>query len=141
MLIGVAASLLLGFMYVTVGASQVVAGIVFNVLAVGLASFTYQVALGAAASPEIVPMFAPVQIPLLKDLPFFGPVLKPSRPASICTRTSSPQSGEIDRPSVGRPGKRGPTVGERTTRPSSSNRLTMDETVDLSKPVRNAMPR
>lgn len=75
LLIGIASSLLLGFMYVTVGASQVVAGIVFNVLAVGLASFTYQVALGAAASPEIVPMFAPVQIPLLTDLPVLGPVL------------------------------------------------------------------
>jgi simple sugar transport system permease protein len=72
---GLAASLLLAFMYVTVRASQVVVGIVFNMLALGLASFLYQMTLGAAASPEIVPMFEPLQIPFLSALPFVGPIL------------------------------------------------------------------
>jgi ABC-type uncharacterized transport system permease subunit len=75
MLAGLAAGLFLAFMYVTVRASQVVVGIVFNVLALGLASFIYQVALGAAASPEIVPMLGPVHIPWLSDLPILGPLL------------------------------------------------------------------
>jgi general nucleoside transport system permease protein len=72
---GLAAGLFLAFMYVTARASQVVVGIVFNVLAIGLASFVYQATVGAAASPEIVPMFEPLRIPWLSGLPFLGPVL------------------------------------------------------------------
>lgn len=72
---GVLSNLLLAWMYVTVQASQVVAGIVFNVLALGLASFVYRILMGAAASPQQVEMFRPLHIPLLTDLPVIGPIL------------------------------------------------------------------
>ena len=75
LLVGMAANALLAWMYVTVRASQVVAGIVFNVLALGLASFVYRLALGTSASPRMVPMFPAVHVPLLSDLPLIGPVL------------------------------------------------------------------
>ena len=72
---GLAAGLLLGFMYVTARANQVVVGIVFNVLATGLAGFVYQSTMGAAASPEIVPMLQPLQILWLGGVPLLGPIL------------------------------------------------------------------
>lgn len=74
-LAGLVSNLLLAWMYVTVRASQVVVGIVFNVLALGVASFVYRLVLGAAASPQTVAMFAPLHIPLLSDIPGAGPVL------------------------------------------------------------------
>jgi simple sugar transport system permease protein len=68
-------NLFLAWMYVTVLANQVVVGIVFNILALGVASYGYQLAAGSAASPELVPMFEGLHIPILSDIPFFGPVL------------------------------------------------------------------
>jgi simple sugar transport system permease protein len=82
---GLACGLFLGFMYVTARANQVVVGIVFNVLATGLASFIYQAITGAAASPEIVPMLAPIHIPGLSDLSFLGPVLFSHTPVLYAT--------------------------------------------------------
>jgi general nucleoside transport system permease protein len=73
--VGLVVGVFLAFLYVTARASQVVVGIVFNVLAVGLASFLYQASLGAAASPEVVPMIEPLHIPWLSDLPIVGPIL------------------------------------------------------------------
>ena len=46
-------------MYVTVRASQVVAGLVFNVLALGIASTVYRRALGDSAGPQAWPCFHP----------------------------------------------------------------------------------
>jgi len=74
-LIGVAANLILAWMYVTVRASQVVAGLVFNVLALGVASAVYRKALGNSAVPESIAMFQPLHIPLLSRLAGIGPVL------------------------------------------------------------------
>lgn len=73
--IGILSNLFLAFMYVTVRASQVVVGIVFNVLALGVSSFVYRVLMGEAASPRPVEMFKPLHIPVLTDLPVIGPVL------------------------------------------------------------------
>ena len=75
MLAGIAANLFLAWMYVTVRASQVVAGLVFNVLALGIASTVYRRALGDSAVPESIAMFQPLHIPLLSDLPLIGPAL------------------------------------------------------------------
>ncbi len=75
MLVGIIASIFLAWMYVTVKASQVVTGLVFNVLALGIASTVYRRALGDSALPESIAMFHPIHIPLLSDLPFIGPVL------------------------------------------------------------------
>jgi ABC-type uncharacterized transport system permease subunit len=73
-MIGIAASLFLAWMYVTVRASQVVAGLVFNVLALGIASTVYRRALGDSALPESIAMFQPLRIPVLSKLPLIGPV-------------------------------------------------------------------
>ena len=74
-LAGLVSNLVLAWMYVTVRASQVVVGIVFNVLALGMASFIYRLALGASATPQTVAMFEPLHFPVLSELPFVGPVL------------------------------------------------------------------
>jgi simple sugar transport system permease protein len=62
-------------MYVTVRASQVVVGQVFNVLAIGVAATVYRRALGESSGPQSVAMFAPLHVPWLSDLPLLGPVL------------------------------------------------------------------
>lgn len=74
-IIGLLSNLLLAWMYVTVGANQVVVGIVFNLLALGLASYSYQLAEGKAAKASLVEMFPPLHIPLLSELPILGPIL------------------------------------------------------------------
>ena len=73
--VGVVANGLLAWMYVTVRANQVVAGLVFNVLALGVASTVYRKALGNSAVPESIGMFQPVHLPVLSNLPGIGPVL------------------------------------------------------------------
>src|ERR1700734_1118859 len=75
MLTGIVFNLLLAWMYVTVRASQVVVGLVFNVLALGIAATVYRFALGESSGPQGVPMFATLHIPLLSNLPLLGPVL------------------------------------------------------------------
>jgi ABC-type uncharacterized transport system permease subunit len=72
---GIVFNLLLAWMYVTVRASQVVVGLVFNVLAIGIAATVYRRALGESSSPQSVAMFAPLHVPGLSDLPWVGPVL------------------------------------------------------------------
>jgi ABC-type uncharacterized transport system permease subunit len=74
-LVGITANTFLAWMYVTVRASQVVAGLVFNVLALGVASAVYRKALGNSAVPESIAMFQPLHIPFLGKLPVIGPVL------------------------------------------------------------------
>lgn len=73
--VGIMASIFLACMYVTVKASQVVAGLVFNVLALGIASVVYRRALGNSALPQSIAMFHPVHIAFLGDLPLIGPVV------------------------------------------------------------------
>lgn len=74
-LVGIVANVFLAWMYVTVRASQVVAGLVFNVLALGVASAVYRKALGNSAVPESIAMFHALHIPFISDLPLVGPVL------------------------------------------------------------------
>ncbi len=62
-------------MYVSVRASQVVTGLVFNVLALGVASTVYRKALGTSAAPESIAMFQPLRVPVLGNIPIVGPVL------------------------------------------------------------------
>jgi simple sugar transport system permease protein len=75
MLTGVIFNLFLAWMYVTVRASQVVVGLVFNVMALGVAATVYRRALGESSGPQSVAMFPPLHIPWLSDLPLLGPVL------------------------------------------------------------------
>src|ERR1700688_2458563 len=74
-LTGILFNLLLAWMYVTVRASQVVVGLVFNVLAIGVAATVYRWALGESSGPQSVAMFAPLHVLGLSDLPLLGPVL------------------------------------------------------------------
>lgn len=73
--VGIAANLLLAWFYVTVRASQVVVGIIFNTLSLGLASYVYRAVLGGEAKPQKAAMFGEVRIPFLADIPVLGPVL------------------------------------------------------------------
>jgi general nucleoside transport system permease protein len=72
---GLLVNIFLAWMYVTVRASQVVVGLVFNVLALGIASTVYRLALGESAVPQSVPMFQPLHIPILSDIPLIGPIV------------------------------------------------------------------
>jgi simple sugar transport system permease protein len=73
-LTGIAASLFLAWMYVTVRASQVVVGLVFNVLALGIAATVYRRTL-AHANPAPITMFQPLHFGRLSDIPLLGPIL------------------------------------------------------------------
>ena len=53
----------------------VVAGLVFNVLALGIASTVYRKALGNSAAPESIADVPADAYPLLSELPLIGPVL------------------------------------------------------------------
>jgi simple sugar transport system permease protein len=74
-LVGIVANIFLAWMYVTVRASQVVAGLVFNVLALGIASTIYRRAMGNSAVPESIAMFHPLHIRFLSDFPLIGPAI------------------------------------------------------------------
>lgn len=71
---GLLVGVLLAALYLRAHASQIVVGIVFNILAAGLASWIYSLAMGGAGTATI-PMFAAWPVPLLSSLPFIGPVL------------------------------------------------------------------
>ena len=74
-IVGIVASVFLAWIYVFVKASQVVTGLVFNVLALGIASFVYRRAVGDSAVPEGIAMFHPLHIRFLTEIPLLGPIL------------------------------------------------------------------
>lgn len=74
-IVGIVSGTFLAWMYVTVRASQVVVGIIFNILALGLASYIYRLALGQVSGPQTVTMFKTMPVPVLSEIPFLGPVL------------------------------------------------------------------
>ncbi|MBD9659697.1 ABC transporter permease [Pantoea sp. PNT03] len=71
---GLLVSCVLAALYLRAHASQIVVGIVFNILAAGLATWIYALVMGNASSPTI-PMLEPWHVPLLSSLPFIGPIL------------------------------------------------------------------
>ncbi|SMG59593.1 ABC transporter permease [Cedecea sp. NFIX57] len=71
---GLLVGVLLAALYLRAHASQIVVGIVFNILAAGLASWIYSLAMGSNGTAAI-PMFAAWPVPLLSSLPFIGPIL------------------------------------------------------------------
>jgi simple sugar transport system permease protein len=74
-LVGLLVNLFLAWMYITIRANQVVVGIIFNILALGIASYTYRLVLGQQARPQKSAMLETVNIPGLSDLPIVGPIL------------------------------------------------------------------
>jgi len=89
-----AASLLLAFFYVVVQASQVVVGIVFNVLALGLASVIYR-AMGDVPALTSAPMIESFSIPGLANLPAVGPILFQQSPMLYATLALAVAAGLV----------------------------------------------
>ncbi|MEM7522992.1 MAG: ABC transporter permease [Pseudomonadota bacterium] len=81
--IGVAAALAAGAVFgalhalltVVMGLSQHVSGLGVTLFATSAASFTYRTALPEVTSPPRIEPFRALDIPVLSDLPFLGPVL------------------------------------------------------------------
>jgi general nucleoside transport system permease protein len=74
-LAGIASNLFLAWMYVSVQASQVVVGITYNVMMLGLSSYLYRTILGADATRATIPMLSGSSLPPLIAIPIAGPVL------------------------------------------------------------------
>jgi len=60
---------------VPLGLSQHVSGLGITMLATSVSYFTYRTALPNVSSPPRITPFQPLDIPILSDLPFIGPVL------------------------------------------------------------------
>lgn len=74
-IIGVLSNAFLAWMYVIVKASQVVVGLIFNVLAMGAASYAFRMLMGDVARIELAPMMPNVSVPVLRDIPVIGGAL------------------------------------------------------------------
>lgn len=74
-LIGAGFGLLVALLTVPLGLSQHVAGLGVTLLASSVAYFAYRTALPEVTSPPRIVPFQPLDVPVLSDLPFLGPVL------------------------------------------------------------------
>ena len=74
-LVGALFGLLHANFTVYLGASQHVTGIGITLLASSLSYFAFRLILPSSTTPPKIEAFQPLQIPLLSDLPFFGPAL------------------------------------------------------------------
>ena len=74
-LAGAALGLLHGILTVPLGLSQHVSGLGVTMFATSLSYFTYRTSLPDVTSPPRIEPFRALDIPLLSDLPFIGPVL------------------------------------------------------------------
>jgi simple sugar transport system permease protein len=73
--VGLISNLFLAWMYVSVQASQVVVGITYNLLVLGLSSYLYRTLLGSDATKASIPMLTNLDAPTLDRLPVLGPIL------------------------------------------------------------------
>lgn len=73
--IGLVSAGFLAWMYVIVQASQVVVGLIFNVFAMGAASYAFRMLLGDVPRVELAPMLDPISVPVLSDIPLIGRAL------------------------------------------------------------------
>lgn len=74
-LTGALLGLLVAGLTVSLGLSQHVSGLAVTLLATSASYFGYRLALPAAADPPRIVPFAPLDLPVLSDLPVLGPVL------------------------------------------------------------------
>lgn len=74
-LVGALFGLIHGVLTVPLGLSQHVTGIGVTLLATSVAYFGYRVAFPNIATPPRIEPFPPLDLPLLGDLPFIGPIL------------------------------------------------------------------
>ena len=75
MLCGMGFGLVQAVLTVPFGLSQHVVGLGVTMLATATASFAYRLALPEVTSPPKIEPFQPLNLPILSDLPFLGPVL------------------------------------------------------------------
>jgi general nucleoside transport system permease protein len=75
----IVAAVLIGmiFAYLTVSlhADQVVTGVSLNLVALGLATFSYRLLYGVSTVPAMSAGFSRIKVPFLADIPVLGPVL------------------------------------------------------------------
>ena len=69
---GMVAGLLFGCLTVLRGADQIVTGVVLNILALGTASFAYQMHFGSAHSVPELPTLSVLRLPWLSGVPMIG---------------------------------------------------------------------
>ena len=74
-LTGITFGALMGFLTVTLGLSQHVSGLSVTMVCSGLAFYGYRLVFGQPSQPPNVEAFEALSVPLLSDIPFFGPVL------------------------------------------------------------------
>jgi ABC-type uncharacterized transport system permease subunit len=87
---GALAGLLMAFLAVVLGVSQHVSGIGMTLLASGLAFYFYRLIFGQPASPPNIVPFQPIKLPLLSEIPFFGPVLFAQAPITYIALLAVP---------------------------------------------------
>jgi general nucleoside transport system permease protein len=75
LLAGLVSNLFLAWMYVSVQASQIVVGITYNLMVLGLCSYLYRTILGADATNALIPMLPNLSTPSLAAIPVAGPIL------------------------------------------------------------------
>ena len=71
---GAVYSLLMAWLSVTLKANQVIAGIGMNILATGLAAYTYRLIFGIRTLPASITPFQSLNFPVLSDIPYLGTV-------------------------------------------------------------------
>lgn len=72
---GVSLGILMGVLCISIKAEQVVSGIVVVMLSLGLTSYLYGSLFHVGTTPPRIEGLSPVQIPLLSDIAFVGPIL------------------------------------------------------------------
>lgn len=73
-LAGVAGSLIYAFLTVSLRANQVVTGLTLTIFGTGFASFMGKTYVGMVVPPGVKDFFSPFPIPVLGEIPFFGPI-------------------------------------------------------------------
>lgn len=71
---GAAGALIYGILTISLKANQVVTGLTLTIFGTGFAKFVGQPYLGKAVPAEVTSFFTKKSIPLLGDIPFFGPI-------------------------------------------------------------------
>jgi len=75
MLAGGVIAVILAFLCVSLYANQVVTGVTINVLCLGLTTYTYRALFGVSMTVPNIEPIQPVNLPLLRDIPWLGPIL------------------------------------------------------------------
>jgi general nucleoside transport system permease protein len=74
MLAGMLTDLVMAYLSVTIRANQVISGFAINLVGGGLTIFLYRVVFGIRSVSPSVERLSDVRIPILSDIPFFGPI-------------------------------------------------------------------